>query len=143
MYLVRTVVMWLCSVAVLVAGTPSHGLVWCRTADGTVALEAAAADGGCYHRSDESSAAGTSTADTTTQNRIPCEDEAIVDGARHGTPSRVDIPKAVIVYRALPAFQGTSLDNRPFRRPLRRTAPLTAAPSSDGSFVRETVVLLV
>ena len=140
MGLFRSVLVWVCCVAVLVAGTPAYGLVWCRTSDGAVNLELAAADGRCDHAvpsADEDGAVEPSARLASP----PCDDERVEDGVRHTAPNPVEAPQVTLTFSPLPSSFCVLVPTTGLARPTPSIP--TRAAHHDAAFVRETVVILV
>ncbi len=145
MSLLRTILVWLSSVAVIFTGTTSHGYVLCRTADGAVNIETVGADGRCEHLAGSGSSEG-----LTTPVRLSpgvedgCADQSLGGPARLTEASRPGAPLAIVV-QAAPAF-ALRIQLASLLTPRGRVGPPAPGPEgtpTDSSFVRETVVLLV
>lgn len=145
MSLVRTILVWLCSVAMLATTTLSHGHVWCRTADGSVTLEPQAVDGRCAHLTIEDSAPD-SSADVSaiTSVRAVCQDFSLGRTAHLAQAGKLVPQRAASVAPSASTLHSGRHGRPPTSAGRNRLSPYGPALFPTGSaFVRETVVLLV
>lgn len=130
----------MCVVAVLTAGTPARGFVWCRQPNGTSLVEAGGPASRCSCV--DLRAAHSHAAAPASLSGGGCTDVPLVGGILLPRSERLDTPAPVAVAPAALTLLGTILvaASAPSKTP-HSHPPRYFAPGS--SFVSKTVVILV
>lgn len=127
--------------AVLTAGVPARGYVWCQAADGSARVETGASGGRCSCPNVQESASHEEVPASLTHGG-ECVDASLVGGIvlTRGEIGNAPAQKTIFLSRViLPPVLWTAIVS-----PLRtRTLHLSRVPIADRTFVAKTVVILV